>query len=507
MSTTDSSAALSADVVLIGAGIMSATLGMMLKELQPDITIAIFERLDVAAAESSDAWNNAGTGHSAFCELNYTPEKPDGRIDISKAIAIAEQFEQSKQFWSYLVEKYQVTGVTRFINHIPHLSFVWGDKNVEFLRKRHAALTQSPLFKGMEYTENHAQMEQWMPLVMDGRDPQQPVAATRMDLGTDVNFGSLTRGMFTLLQQKPGVSFYFHHDVDKIKRKEDGRWGVKAKDLSTGETVKVRAPFVFIGAGGGSLPLLIKSGIPEGQGFGGFPVSGQWLKCVNPEVIAKHHAKVYGKASVGSPPMSVPHLDTRVINGKQELLFGPYAGFSTKFLKKGSYLDLPLSVKLSNMRPMIIAGLKNMPLTKYLINQVRQSPQDRLAALREYLPEARSEDWQLEIAGQRVQVIKKDEKQGGVLEFGTEVVAAADGSIAALLGASPGASTAVSIMIGLVKRCFPQFANTPEWEAKMREMIPSVGQSLNDNPALVEQLRAHTSAVLGLNEPAEAVAK
>ncbi|MBX0290332.1 malate:quinone oxidoreductase [Hymenobacter sp. HSC-4F20] len=497
MSTTEPADSLSADVVLIGAGIMSATLGMMLKELQPDLTIAILERLDVAAAESSDAWNNAGTGHSAFCELNYTPEKPDGSVDISKAIKIAEQFEESKQFWSFLAETYAVKELSRFINHIPHLSFVWGDKNVSFLRKRHAALTQSPLFQGMEYTENREEMERWMPLVMHGRDPQQPVAATRMDLGTDVNFGSLTRGMFTLLQQKPGVTFYFNHNVEKLRQK-DGTWRVKAQNLSTNATLKIRAPFVFIGAGGGSLPLLIKSGIPEGSGFGGFPVSGQWLKCVNPAVIAQHHAKVYGKAAVGSPPMSVPHLDTRVINGKQELLFGPYAGFSTKFLKQGSYLDLPLSVKLSNMRPMIIAGLKNIPLTKYLINQVRQSPEDRLAALREYLPEARAEDWQLEIAGQRVQVIKKDEKQGGVLEFGTEVVAASDGSIAALLGASPGASTAVSIMLGLVQRCFPEKAKSAEWQAKLREMIPSFGQSLNDNPALVEELRARTSAVLGL---------
>ncbi|UYZ64685.1 malate:quinone oxidoreductase [Hymenobacter weizhouensis] len=498
MSTTEPSAPLSADVVLIGAGIMSATLGMMLKELQPDLTIAIVERLDVAAAESSDAWNNAGTGHSAFCELNYTPEKPDGSIDVSKAISIAEQFEQSKQFWSFLAEQYQVKELSRFVNHIPHLSFVWGEKNVSFLRKRHAALTQSPLFQGMEYSEDRATLHHWMPLVMEGRDPQQPVAATRMDLGTDVNFGSLTRGMFTLLQGKPGVSFHFHHEVEKLRQKEDGLWRVKAKNLATDETLKIRAPFVFIGAGGGSLPLLLASGIPEGQGFGGFPVSGQWLKCVNPEVIARHHAKVYGKAAVGSPPMSVPHLDTRVINGKQELLFGPYAGFSTKFLKQGSYLDLPLSVKLSNMRPMIMAGLKNMPLTKYLINQVRQSPADRLAALREYLPQARPEDWQLEIAGQRVQVIKKDEKEGGILEFGTEVVSAKDGSIAALLGASPGASTAVSIMAGLIQRCFPQRAASPEWQAKLREMIPSYGRSLHHEPELLEQVRSHTSAVLGL---------
>ncbi|KAA9339327.1 malate:quinone oxidoreductase [Hymenobacter busanensis] len=510
MNSPDSSSAATAepvvDVVLIGAGIMSATLGMMLKELQPDLTITVLERLDVAAAESSDAWNNAGTGHSAFCELNYTPERADGSIDISKAISIAEQFEQSKQFWAFLAEKYAVKELSRFVNHIDHMSFVWGERNVEYLRKRHAALVQSPLFKEMVYSEDPAQLQQWIPLVMEGRDPAQRVAATCMALGTDVNFGSLTRGMFTLLQQKPGVTFHFNHEVDKLRQKEDGLWRVKATDRHTGETRKVRARFVFIGAGGGSLPLLEKSGIPEGRGFGGFPVSGQWLKCVNPAVIARHDAKVYGKAAVGSPPMSVPHLDTRMINGKRELLFGPYAGFSTKFLKKGSFLDLPLSIQLSNLRPMIIAGLKNIPLTRYLINQVRQSPEDRLAALREYLPEARAEDWQLEIAGQRVQVIKKHEKEGGVLEFGTEVVSAADGSIAALLGASPGASTAVSIMVGLVQRCFPEQTATPAWQAMFKEMIPSYGLKLNDNPQLLDEIRAHTHAVLGLNTP-ESVAR
>jgi malate dehydrogenase (quinone) len=378
------------------------------------------------------------------------------------------------------------------------MSFVWGPENVDFLRKRHAALVQSPLFKGMTYSEDPAQIQEWIPLVMEGRDPRQPVAATCMELGTDVNFGSLTRGMFALLQQKDGVAFHFNHDVESLLQKEDGIWRVRVRDLKTNEARTVRGRFVFIGAGGGSLPLLEKSGIPEGRGFGGFPVSGQWLKCVNPAVIARHNAKVYGKAAVGSPPMSVPHLDTRMINGRRELLFGPYAGFTTKFLKKGSYLDLPSSIKLGNMMPMIWAGIKNIPLTRYLIDQVRQSPEDRLAALKEYLPEARPEDWQLEIAGQRVQVIKKDAKHGGVLEFGTEVVSAADGSIAALLGASPGASTAVSIMVGLIQRCFPQLAAQPEWQARFREMIPSFGQSLHDNPALLQAVRTRTGAVLGL---------
>ncbi|SDX35680.1 malate:quinone oxidoreductase [Hymenobacter psychrophilus] len=489
------------DVVLIGAGIMSATLGLMLKELDPTLTITIFERLDVAAAESSDAWNNAGTGHSAFCELNYTPERPDGSIDISKALSIAEQFEQSKQFWAFLTEKYDVKEIQRFINHIPHMSFVMGRENVEFLRKRHAALTASALFKGMKFSEDQAEIADWMPLVMDGRDPDQTVAATRMDLGTDVNFGSLTRGMFYLLQEKPGVTLHFHHEVDKLHHNADGSWRVKTENLQNGQETETRARFVFIGAGGGSLPLLEKSHIPEAAGYGGFPVSGQWLRCVNPAVIARHDAKVYGKASVGSPPMSVPHLDTRVIDGEKQLLFGPYAGFSTKFLKTGSYFDLPASIQFGNVKPMIMAGLKNLSLTKYLIQQVRQSPNDRLAALREYLPEAQAQDWELAIAGQRVQVIKKDKKQGGVLEFGTEVVTAADGTIAALLGASPGASTAVSIMLGLVQRCFPAQSATPEWQARFREMVPTFGHTLADEPELVNQTRTRTSTLLDLVTP------
>ncbi|MHC2991487.1 malate:quinone oxidoreductase [Pontibacter sp. HJ8] len=486
------------DVVLIGAGIMSATLGMLLKELQPDINIAIFERLDVAAAESSDAWNNAGTGHSAFCELNYTPELADGSIDTTKAVTIAESFEISRQFWAYLIQKNNVKVPGNFINSIPHMSFVWGDANVAYLKKRHAALTQCQLFKGMEYTEDPAKLTEWMPLVMQGRDPREKVAATRMDQGTDVNFGTLTRGMFNQLMKLEGVSMHFGKDVRKLRQENDLRWRVSIKDRNTGEKRKIRASFVFIGAGGGSLPLLLKSGIPEGQGFGGFPVSGQWLKCTNPAVIRQHRAKVYGKASVGSPPMSVPHLDTRFINGEQELLFGPYAGFSTKFLKNGSFFDLPLSIKANNLRPMLAAGIRNIPLTHYLIDQVRQSPDDRLGALRAYYPEAREEDWQLAVAGQRVQVIKKDAQKGGVLEFGTEVVSGADGSLAALLGASPGASTAVSIMLNLLQRCFPDQMNTAAWQNKLKQMIPSYGESLPQNPELLQQVRAWTSEVLGL---------
>lgn len=485
------------NVILVGTGIMSATLGIMLKQLEPKWTIEIVERLDAAAQESSDAWNNAGTGHSAFCELNYTPERKDGSIDTSKAVKIAASFEESKQFWAYLVEHNIVNPPSSFVHAIPHMSFVWGEKNVAFLRKRHAALTACHLFKGMEFSADPEQIRQWIPLVMEGRSEDEPVAATKMDLGTDVNFGSLTRCMLDCLKADNGVRLHFHHEVRRLKRRA-GKWEVRVKDLSTGESRTIKAPFVFIGAGGGSLPLLLKSAIPEGKGYGGFPVSGQWLRCTNEEVIQQHHAKVYGLADVGAPPMSVPHLDSRWIKGKQELLFGPYAGFTTRFLKTGSILDLFKSIKLSNIKAMLGAGIHNLPLTKYLIDQVRLTPDARLDVLRDYYPGAKDEDWKLAVAGYRVQVIKKDEEEGGVLEFGTEVVSAADGSIAALLGASPGASTAVSIMLSLLKRCFPKQTASPQWSQKLREMIPSYERPLANDEELLHRVREWTSRVLDL---------
>ena len=488
------------DVILIGAGIMSATLGMLLKELMPEIKIDIYERLDVAAAESSDAWNNAGTGHSAFCELNYTPQLPNGEIDTKKAVKIAEFFEESKQFWTYLVHQNRITKPEDFVNSVPHMSFVWGKDNVAYLKKRYEALQKYPIFRGMEYSENPETIKEWMPLVMEGRDASEPIAATSMKIGTDVNFGELTRDMLTWLVDQPGINLYFGQEVRDMRRSGtgNGKWKLKIRDLETKEKKRTYAKFVFIGAGGGSLHLLEKSDIPEGDGFGGFPVSGQWLKCVNQEVIQKHDAKVYGKASVGAPPMSVPHIDSRMINGKRELLFGPYAGFSTKFLKQGSYLDLPKSISTDNILPMLSAGYHNLSLTKYLIEQVTQSQEDRMEALREYLPDAKSEDWELETAGQRVQVIKKDAEEGGKLEFGTEVITSADGSIAALLGASPGASTAVSIMLDVMNRCFPEKMQSEAWQEKLREMIPSYGQSINANIPLLRQARYNAAQVLKL---------
>jgi malate dehydrogenase (quinone) len=486
------------DVLLIGAGVMSATLGTMLTELQPDLKVEMVERLDSVAAESSDAMNNAGTGHSAFAELNYTPEAADGQVDTRKAVDINEQFEVSKQFWAYQVQKGYLPAPQAFINNVPHMSFVWGDENIAFLRKRYAALQNENLFKGMQFSEDAEQIRQWAPLVMNGRDKAQKVAATRMDIGTDVNFGTLTRAMVENLAEKKGMNLQLRHEVRDIKRGADGIWNVSIKDLSTDKLETVRAKFVFIGAGGGSLPLLEKSGIPEAKGYGGVPVGGQFLVTTNPELVNQHHAKVYGKASVGSPPMSVPHLDTRIIDGKKTLLFGPFATFSTKFLKNGSWIDLPGSMGSGNLRPMLQAGYDNIPLTKYLVEQVMLNPEDRLATLREYLPNAKLADWTLATAGQRVQIVK-DSPTGGLLQFGTEVVGAADGSIVALLGASPGASTAAPIMLKVIAQsAFKGQLATPAWQAKIKEMVPSYGQKLNGDPALANRVRQASSKALGL---------
>lgn len=487
------------DVVLIGAGIMSATLAVFLKELQPDLKIEIFERLDHVAGESSYAWNNAGTGHSALCELNYTPQKEDGTIDISKALKIIESFEISKQFWAYLVGHGYFSSPKSFINSIPHMSFVEGEEDVSFLRKRFEALQSSHLFAGMQFADDYETLSKWIPLMVNKRDSDQKIAATRIDIGTDVDFGELTRSLFNHLKESHEVTVSLSHEVIGMQRDEYEHWLLRIEDKTTENHQWIRTKFVFIGAGGGSLPLLEKSDIEEGEGFGGFPVSGQWLVCQNETLIEAHHAKVYGKAKVGTPPMSVPHLDTRIINGKKQLLFGPFAGFSTKFLKEGSFLDLAFSITADNLLPMLSAGIHNLPLTKYLIEQVMMSFEDKMDALREFMPAAKAEDWELAIAGQRVQVIKKDEKEGGILEFGTELVAAADGSVAALLGASPGASTSVSIMLDLLNKCFKTEMQSEAWQTKLQAMIPSYGKKLSNDPILSQQVRRWSHEVLELD--------
>lgn len=481
---------------------MSATLAVLLNELQPDLRIVMLEERDGAAQESSNAWNNAGTGHAALCELNYTPQRPDGSVDIARALTVNTQFDLSRQLWAYLVRSGAIPDPDAFIHPVPHISFVRGARDVAFLRKRWEAMSAHHCFAGMEYSEDRREMAEWMPLVMEGRDPNETVAATRMISGTDIDFGALTRLLIAYLTTKPGFTVGYCHEVTGLKRAA-GRWTIDVKDRTSRTKQRLSAKFVFLGAGGGALPLLQKSKIAEGRGFGGFPVSGLWLRCDAPALASRHNAKVYGKASVGTPPMSVPHLDARVIGGSRALLFGPYAGFSTKFLKHGSFADLPLAVKPDNVGSLLAVGRDNLDLTKYLIRQVMLKPRQRFASLQEYFPNARQDEWSLAVAGQRVQVVKPDEKKGGVLQFGTEVVTSADGSLAAILGASPGASVSVAIMLDVIARSFSEAL--PGWTPRLQEMIPSYGRSIADDAALCRDVRNETAAVLHLAEPAVSV--
>jgi malate dehydrogenase (quinone) len=477
------------DALLVGAGIMGATLARLLRQLDPALEVVVLERLPAVAAESSAALNNAGTGHAANCELNYTPQAADGSVPIAKALAINAAFEQSLQFWAALVERGELQDPAAFIRAVPHLSFVWGEANVAFLRRRWEALNATPQFAGMQWSGDSAQLREWMPLVMEGRRLDQPLAATRVARGTDVNFGALTAA---LLQ---GVDVRLDHDVVGLDRSGSG-WLVEARQPSGG-SASFQAPFVFLGAGGGALPLLQRSGIPEARQYGAFPVSGQWLVCRNPEVIAGHNAKVYGKAAVGAPPMSVPHLDTRWIDGQRALLFGPYAGFSTRFLKRGSLWDLARSLKPFNLLPSLQVGASNVDLVRYLVTQVAQSQEQRLESLRQFLPQARGEDWELAVAGQRVQIIKQINGRGS-LQMGTEVVSSADGSLAALLGASPGASTAVPTMLEVLQRCLPERFASSAWQEPLRALVPGWGVDLAQDPSQLTALRARVNAALGL---------
>lgn len=476
------------DVLLIGSGIMSATLGTMLKLLDPALRIELYEAAEDYAQEASNGWNNAGTGHAGICELSYTPDRgEDGEVDVAKAIEIFHQFEYSKQFWATLVRSGVIEDPGSFVQPVPHISFVYGQAQVDFLRSRYEQMSRHHFFADMAYTEDREVIRRWAPLLLAGRDPDEPIAATKMDAGTDVNFGALARQAVQWLGQQPGCLATPGHRVEGLSKQPDGRWDVRVRETKTGKRFVRNAGFVFIGAGGGSLPLLQKSGIPEAKGFGGFPVGGRWLICDRQEVVRQHRAKVYGMSPGSAPTMAVPHLDLRVIDGKQVLLFGPFGGWTTKFLHKtGRRTDLLRSVKADNLASLIRVGLGNLPLVRYLIQQGLQRMSSRMQELRHFYPDARTEDWQLLDAGIRVQAIKKEDGDAGIVHFGTEVVTDRDRTLSALLGASPGASVSTDIILQIVRQCFADRLATPEGRARLASIVPGFDEDLAD-PALADR--------------------
>lgn len=485
------------DVVLIGGGIMSATLGTLLRELQPDWKIVAFERLSDVGQESSNPWNNAGTGHAALCELNYMPDNGTDDIDPSKAVGINEQFQLSRQFWSSLVERGVLDAPSTFINATPHMTFVQGEKDVDYLRRRYEVLKKQPLFAGIEYSEDSRVINKWAPLLMQKRRKGEPFAATRVPAGTDVDFGALTHQLFDHLQEN-GTTLYTNREVRRLKKQKDGTWLLKYNDTIGHTPGEIKARFVFVGAGGWALKMLQRSGIPEIHGYGVFPIGGQFLKTTNPAIVSQHKAKVYSQASVGAPPMSVPHLDTRVVDGEASLMFGPFATFSPKFLKQGSLFDIVSQVRPHNLWPMLRVAFANPDLITYLVGELLKNHSKKVDSLRTFMPTAKDEDWTLIQAGQRAQVMKKDAKKGGILQFGTEVVAAKDGTIAGLLGASPGASTAVPIMLDVLQRCFPeQYAG---WEPQLEKLMPTYGEKLNVDAAAAKASMAETARVLNISQ-------
>jgi malate dehydrogenase (quinone) len=485
---SDSAAAAKTDVVLVGAGIMSATLGALLRRLQPDWSITLVERLDGAAAESSGSWNNAGTGHAGLCELFYTPEQPDGSIDIGKAVRVNEQFQVTRQFWAYAVENGILTDVRSFLNPVPHVSFVQGADQADYLRRRREALAANPLFAGTELIDDVDEFARRLPLMAAGRDFSEPVALNWAADGTDVDFGVLSRQLIGY-GVRTGTTALFGHEVRDLSY--DGSWTLIIRNRRTRENRRLTAKFVFVGAGGDALRLLQKAGITEVRGFGGFPIGGRFLRSGNPKTVAAHHAKVYGFPSRGAPAMTAPHLDSRIVNGKSWLVFGPFVGWSPKFLKQGRLTDLPRSIKPDNLLSMLEVGVSQRKLVNHLIGQLQLSPPDRVEALRQFAPTAVDSDWEAVVAGQRVQVVRR-----GALDFDTTVLGGADGSIAGLLGASPGASTAVPAMLDVLERCFAD--RYQSWLPTLKEMVPSLGATLSREPALFEEVWSWGTKVLEL---------
>ena len=262
------------DAIFVGAGIMSTTLAILLTEIYPDINILILEKLDSAGKESTSAFNNAGTGHAANCELNYTPINNEGEIEFKKALSINNSFEKSLELWASLYEKGKID-CKKFLRFTPHISFVSGEEDFNFLEKRYQMLSNLNEFKDMEFSSNFSEISSWAPLITKNRNKNIKIAATRVKRGTDIDFGALTNEYLKYLVKNKNVELNYLTEVFDLNKLDNNNWSVHLK--KDGKRRTLVAKYIFLGAGGKSITLLQKSKIPEGKLFGGLPVSGKWL--------------------------------------------------------------------------------------------------------------------------------------------------------------------------------------------------------------------------------------
>lgn len=492
------------DVAIVGGGIMSATLAVMLKEVAPELSVRVLEADTELAREASDGWNNAGTGHAGLCEISYTPSRgTDGRVGIDRAVEVCEQFEHSKQFWAHAVTSGIVERADAFVRPVPHICFVEGAQDVSFLQARHAALSGHHFFRTQRLTSDPEEIRAWAPLVMEGRRPG-PVAATWSGGGTEVDYGTLARRLLGWLARQDGCSVETGCHVQAIRRDHAG-WRLAIDRGSAGDASEQRARFVFVGAGGGTLRLLQSAGLPEAAGMACFPIGGQWLICDDPAIVGRHAAKVYGTTPPSSPALGAGHLDIRWFDGRPHLLFGPFASWTTRFLTRtGRWTDLPRSLRAGNLVTLLQVAARNQSLVRYLIAEGLQGMGRRMAALRRFYPAARPEDWRLVQAGIRVQTIHAADR--GRISFSTQVFSSTDRSLAALLGASPGASVAADIALETIRSCLPDLLVSPDAQERMRRMIPTYAESLREPSAagLFARESRRAEEILGLSSDATA---
>jgi malate dehydrogenase (quinone) len=483
------------NVVIVGAGIMGTTFAVLAKEMAPDLDITILERLDSAGAGNSSAFWNAGTGHEANCELNYTPVDEEV-ISVEKALKIHAQFNVAKQFWAYLVEKGVMKDPKTFINQTRHCTIV-SESAIEELRLRFSEMSAHHFFEHMRYSEDFDEIKSWIPYTMDERPRDEKMAATVVETGTDVNFGALTEQMAAHAVNDLGVRIEYGTHVKRVHKSPTGRWIIEA--VTRGEPVQHRADVLFVGAGGGAFPLLKKSHLPFVHRFAGFPVGGRFLQAPIREDQADYYrAKTYGKAKVGAPPMSVPHLDLRVVDGKHYLLFGPFASFNLVLERGRGFLDYLRSIRLHDIPNLLNVTLEHFALVKYLVSETFKGEKSMLAELDEFAPGlSRKFDWKPINAGQRVQIIRD-----GDLQMGTEILVSRDKTYGTLLGASPGASVSPEVMLRCLEQLLPAVCATKEAKEKKNRIFPEDNlDKLARDPVRYREIRDAVNKCLGITQP------